>query len=228
MTPRFIHLLGSICLLLTLAACNGNVKEENNTGIHGTPPDTTAIATHSEPNSPTHTTSPTGKPLTFTEQVDAWAAELLPDYKTVDMDPMEAYPKYDGAKETIFRRLRMKNPISNSYGKAVYPRVLVKAYRFPSEAALTKDVEAWLNTLGSTTKNIQLGQSVKAVKSPPLLCAVINNDFLVLQLGCVYEGQELTDTVTLFFEKMKTWSAAYAWQVKCKTGELKYEIGGES
>ena len=128
---------------------------------------------------------------------------MFPDYKTVEMDPMEAYPKYDGAQETVFRRIRMINPISNSFGKAVYPRLLMKAFRFGSAAALTKDVETWLNSLGSATKGIEIGQDVKAVKSPPLLCAVVNMDFLVLQTGCVYEGKEWTASIAHFFERMK-------------------------
>ena len=95
------------------------------------------------------------------------------------MDPMDAYPKYKTAQETVFSRIRMINPISNDYGKAVYPRVLLKAYRFASPVALTQEVTAWLNTLGSETKGIEIGQNVKSVKSPPLLCAIIDRKSVV-------------------------------------------------
>jgi hypothetical protein len=241
MNHRFLSLILGV-LVLAATSCNVNVNEGNTTLPNGTIPDsgttvTTHSETHSETNSgfevkgsihseshsTTHTTTTTGKQLTFAQQLDQWATDLFPDYKTVEMDPMEAYPLYDHAKETHFKRLRMKNPISNSYGKAVYPRVLLKAYRFGSSADLAKDVEAWLNSLGSPTKGIQLGQDVKEVKSPPLLCAVVGNDFLVAQMGCVYEGEEMTASIGLFMEKMKAAGASYLWQIKCKSGELVYE-----
>ena len=122
----------------------------------------------------------------------------------------------------------MKNLIINSYGKGVYPRVLMKGYRFIAPSALTKDVEEWLNSLGSATKGIQLGQAVQSVKSPPLLCAVVGNDFLVVQGGCVYEGAEWTASKKLFFDTMRIYGASYAFQVKCDGGELTYELGGNS
>lgn len=245
MHHRFILSFLGAMLLMAATACNLNVNHSNGTGPNGISLDSgTTVTTHTEEHSESetnfevkggihseshttvHSTTTVGKTLNFVQQLDQWQADIFPDYKTVEMDPMEAYPKYDGAKETLFRRLRMSNPISNSYGKAVYPRLLIKAYRFGDAASLTKDVEAWLNTLGSATKNIELGQNVKAVKSPPLLCAVIQNDFLVVQSGCVYEGKEWDATVALFFEKMKASGAAYAWQIHCNGGELRYEIGG--
>ncbi|MBL0017043.1 MAG: hypothetical protein IPP17_11580 [Bacteroidetes bacterium] len=48
----------------------------------------------------------------------------------------------------------------------------MKGYRFIAPSALTKDVEEWLNSLGSATKGIQLGQAVQSVKSPPLLLRI--------------------------------------------------------
>ncbi|HEX2901074.1 MAG TPA: hypothetical protein VHS96_15250 [Bacteroidia bacterium] len=249
MNHRLISTLGAALMITFIAACNVNVNDGSGTGLgpNGIPLDSGATITthserhsesntnfelkggiHSESHSTTHTTTTSGKQLTLGQQVDAWATELFPDYKVVEMDPMEAYPKYKGAQDEVFKRLRMKNPISNSYGKAVYPRVLLKGYRFIAPSALTKDVEEWLNSLGSETKGIQLGQAVKAVKSPPLLCAVIGNDFLVVQGGCVYEGPEWTASKKLFFEKMRMYGASYAFQVKCDGGELAYELGGNS
>lgn len=245
MKARSFLLFGGSFLLLGIIACNVNVNDGTGNGHDGIQPDSgTTITTHSETrseshsdfelkggihsesNTSTHSTTTVGKTLTFAQQVTQWSSDIFPDYAPVEMDAMEAYPKYKNASETIFRRLRVKNPISNDYGKAVYPRVLIKAYRFASTTALTKDVEEWLNSLGSEIKNIELGQSVKKVKSPPLLCAVVDNDFIVAQWGCVYQSKEWTATEALFFEKMKFSGAAYAWKIKCDGGELEYLIGG--
>jgi hypothetical protein len=242
------YLFVATIVALTLAACNVNLQEgSTTTGANGIPVDSnTTIVTHSESHSEshtgfevkgeinseshstTHTTVKAVKTLTLGQQVDQWTLEIFPDYKKVEMDPMEAYPKYKTAQETIFSRIRMKNPISNAYGKAVYPRLLLKAYRFTSPTTLTQEVEAWLNTLGSATTGIELGQSVKALKSPPLLCAIIENDFFLVQAACVYEGKEWAATKDRFFQAMSSQGASYVWQVKCEGGALVYVTGGAS
>ncbi|MFN8394621.1 MAG: hypothetical protein U0176_08120 [Bacteroidia bacterium] len=239
----FIAVMAGMALMLT--ACNVNVNDGNSTDPHGgivNADSGTTITTHSESHSEsqtnfevkggihseshttTHTTTTVGKSLGLPEQVDQWITEIFPEYKVVELDPMDAYPQYKGSQQTIFKRLRMKNPISNSYGKAVYPRVLMKAYRFIAPSALTKDVEEWLNSLGSTTKGIELGQEGVSVKSPPHLCAVVGNDFLVVQSGCIYEGPEWSATKKLFFDKMREQNAAYAFEIQCDGGKVSYEI----
>jgi hypothetical protein len=239
--PTFLGLAG----LLMLSACNVNVQEGSGSSTTGIPLDSnTTIVTHSESHSETnagfeikgsahsethsttHTTTRAVTNLSLGQQVDQWEQQIFPDYKRVEMDPMEAYPKYKTATETIFARIRMKNPISNAYGKAVYPRLLIKAYRFTNPQVLAMEVETWLNTLGSETKGIELGQDVKAVKSPPLLCAIVQNDFLLVQAACVYEGAEWSATEKLFFATLNGQGATYAWKVKCDGGALVYLTGG--
>lgn len=246
MKMRFIPTVLGAAALLTWSACNVNVQE--GAGSSNTIPldSNTTIVTHSEShsethagfeikgeahsetNSTTHTTTKAVKTLTIEQQLAQWSAEIFPDYKAVEMDPMEAYPRYKSAQGTAFSRIRMKNPISNDYGKAVYPRVLLKAYRFATPTALTTEVEAWLNTLGSETKNISLGQHVKAMKSPPLLCAIVASDFFVVQSACVYAGKEWSATEELFFKTLNGQGAAYAWKIQCDGGELVYVTGGNS
>ncbi|MFM2376624.1 MAG: hypothetical protein RLZZ165_1721 [Bacteroidota bacterium] len=224
---RISSIFVTAIMLTTISACN--VDDTRNSRPNGMPVDSArTIAKHSGEHTGIHPTIAAGNTLPLSEQVDQWQHDLFPDYKIAEMDPMEAYPKYEGAQETIFRRMRRVRPISNSYGKAVYPRLLMKVYRFSSGETLAREVEAWLNTLGSATKGIRLGQDVRSVKSPPLLCAVVQNDFLVVQTGCVYEGEEWSASVSRFFERMKAMGAAYAWQVKCDGGEMSYGIGGRS
>jgi hypothetical protein len=247
MKLRFLPLWLGATALLALSACNVNVQEGNATGAPGMPLDSnTTIVTHSETHSETHagfeikgdahsethstthTTTRAVKTLSLGQQVAQWTLEIFPDYKVVEMDPMEAYPKFKTAQETTFSRIRMKIPISNAYGKAIYPRLLLKAYRFANEQVLALEVEAWLNTLGSATHDIQLGQNVNSVKSPPLLCAVVGNDFFLVQAACVYEGKEWTATEQLFFATLNGQGASYAWKVKCDGGELVYITGGST
>lgn len=229
----------ALCLL---AACNVNVNEGSG-NPNGMPLDSgTTVTTHTEShteshtdfeikggiNSESHTTTHTVTTVgeqSLADRLAGWKLTIFPDYKDVEMDPMEAYPKYDHAQGTLFGRIRRRNPITNSHGDESYPRLLLKAYRFASPEALRGDVEPWLNTLGSTTKDLKLGQSA-TVKSPPLLCAVLQNDFLVVQAACIYEGEEWTATEALFFKTVEEQGAAYAFQVKCKTGALAYRIGG--
>lgn len=233
MNHRFISFLWGSLLLLTLPACNVNVQEGGSSGPGYVNLDSGAVVTthsetHSESHSTTHTTTTVGKQQTFDQLVEQWAMELFPDYKTVEMDPLEAYPKYKGAQTTRFRRLRIKSPISNHYGKAVYPRILMKVYRFAAPSALTHDVEQWLGSLGSEKQDIQLGQAAQSLKSPPLLCAVVGSDFLVVQWACVYDGKEWMANMELFFSKMEDYGASYAFEIQCKGGELIYRIGGGS
>jgi hypothetical protein len=238
--------VASILCLVTSVGCNVNVQEGNGSnGALSLPVDSnTTIVTHSEShsessggfeikgsmhsesNATVHTTTKAVRTLSLAQRVDQWSNEIFPDYKKVEMDPMEAYPKYKSASETIFSRIRTKNPISNAYGKAIYPKLLLKAYRFGSQQALTKEVEAWLNSLGSATKEIQLGQHVDAVKSAPTLCAIIDEDFFLVQTACLQEGKEWTASKELFIQSFSSQGASYIWEIKCGGGEIIYQAGG--
>lgn len=165
-----------------------------------------------------------GRQMSFQTLVAQWTNAIFSEYKKVEMDPMEAFPKYKTAQEIYFNRLRRKNPISNGFGKAVYPRVLLKAYRFGSEAALTKEVEAWLNDFEGSGGQLKLGQGGANLKSPPLLCAIIQQDFFVVQSACVYESKEWTATEELFEAIMKDEGANYIFKIGCKAGDLSYQF----
>lgn len=165
-----------------------------------------------------------GRQMSFQTLVAQWTNAIFSDYKKVDMDPMEAFPKYKTAQEIYFNRLRRKNPISNGFGKAVYPRVLLKAYRFADEKALTKEVEAWLNEFEGSNGKLKLGQGGVNLKSPPLLCAIVQRDFFVVQSACVYEGKEWSEMEKLFQETMMDTGADYIFKIGCKAGDLSYQL----
>lgn len=240
----FVILAG---IAVNFSACNFNIQDGQNGPMHnvvvldsgGT------ITTHSESHTSskgsfeikgsagyeshttTHTTTTTGSGIPLAEQLNLWATELFPDYAEIQMDPMEAYPKYKKAQLESFKRMRRKNTISNSYGKAVFPKILLKAYRFSEMKSLTEEVENWIGGLSPDSIKVELGQDVPALKSQPLLCAIIQKDLFVVQTGCVYDGEEWAKDKENFFEKMKVYGAAYAWEIQCNGGALKYHIGGE-
>ena len=163
--------------------------------------------------------------MTFEEQVTQWIADIFPEFKRAAGDPMDAYPKYKSAQKNLFATLRRKNPVSNSFGRAVYMRILLKAYRFPDEATRKTEVEVWLNGMNSKTENIVLGQSVNDLKSPLSLCALIGNDFIVAQSGCVYAGPDWDKTEAGFFDAMKAGGASHTFKIGCK-GKMTYLVGG--
>ena len=163
----------------------------------------------------------------FEEQVSQWIADIFPEFKRSAGDPMDAYPKYKTAKNSLFATLRRNNPISNDFGKAVYMRILLKAYRFGNEKDQRSEVEAWLNGMNSATANIVLGQSVKDLKSPLSLCALVGDDFIVAQSGCVYAGPDWDKTEAGFFETMKAAGASYTFKIGC-SGEISYLIKGQN
>lgn len=183
MNHRLIFTFSAALLIILCAACN--VNDGNGTGLgrdgslllDSGATITTHSETHSESNtdfelkggihseshSTTHTTTTSGKqaqPCAAGRSVGHGNFRRLQSRRNGSR--WRPIPSTKARKTRVFKRLRMKNPITNSYGKGVYPRVLMKGYRFIAPSALTKDVEEWLNSLGSATKGIQLGQAVKS------------------------------------------------------------------
>jgi hypothetical protein len=216
-----------LLFLLATSACNSPTDQNGVSSVHTAtvPPDSAKPTPDDTATHNTHTDVNLNANLPFEDVVEGWVQGIFPDYKKVEMNPMDAVPQYKTAQKTLFYRIRRKEPISNAYGKAVYPRILVKAYHFAHKEALVKEVETWLNAQEGDTDNITLGSPVKNFKSPPLLCAVVGNDFWMVQFGCVYASKEWTATEELFFAKMTAVNAEYAWKVGCEAGEFSYKTG---
>lgn len=159
--------------------------------------------------------------LTFGQHVGDWIEKVFPEYEQAEGDPMDAYPKYKTAKASLFSTLRRTNPISNRFGKAVYPRILLKTYQFEDEASLRMEIEAWLNGMQSSITDIKLGQIVTDLKSPLSLCAVLGTEFWVAQSGCVYDGKDWDITERRFFDFMRAEDAIYTFKIDCQ-GKINY------
>lgn len=211
----------SFCIATMMFSCQSEKKPSNSSGkqdAHGTLPDLNAT------QNGTSTVAGTQQ-KTFEEQVSQWIADIFPEFKRATGDPMDAYPKYKTAQKSLFATLRRNNPVSNDFGKAVYMRILLKSYRFGDQKAMQTEVETWLNGMNSKTENIVLGQSVKDLKSPLSLCALVGNDFIVAQSGCVYAGPDWDKTEAGFFDAMKAAGASHTFKIGCE-GEITYLVGG--
>jgi hypothetical protein len=155
---------------------------------------------------------------------DARIAKVFPDWKQGTLDQMDALPQYKTALRTDIRRLLRNQPIANSYGKAVYPRILYKAYKFASTEALQAEVNTWLNSHQHEGGPIQLGKPVKSFKSVPLHCYMTATDLVVVQWSCVYAGTEWDGDVKRFYNAAREEMATLGWEVICGTGEFYYQI----
>jgi hypothetical protein len=155
---------------------------------------------------------------------DARVAKVFVDWKQGTLDPMDALPQYKTALRTDIRRLLRNQPISNAYGKAVYPRILYKAYRFASAEALQTEVNAWLNSHKHDGGDIRLGKQVKTFKSVPLHCYTTATDLVIVQWSCVYASTEWDGDVKRFFNAAREEQATFGWEVTCGTGEFLYQI----
>jgi hypothetical protein len=214
-------LIGLSCLLLAACSESGSAKKPK----AGYLPDSVAQDGGADASQPA--AQPGGAPLSqndaaFQAANDGRIAKIFVDWKVGALDPMDAVPQYKTAMRTDIRRLLRNQPISNASGKALYPRILYKAYRFATADAMKAEVEAWLNTQQHSGGPIVLGQPVKSFKSPPLLCYMTATDFVMVQWSCVYQGAEWDADVKRFLQVTQAEFAAYVWEVVCGTGEFRY------
>jgi hypothetical protein len=214
-------LIGLSCLLL--AACSESSSP--NKPKAGYLPDSVAESPDGGAAQPAP--QPSGAPMSendaaFAAVNDGRIAKIFVDWKVGPLDPMDAFPRYKTALRTDIRRLLRKQPVASSVGKAVYPRILYKAYRFGSAEALKAEVEAWLNSTSHGGGDIRLGAPVKSFKSPPLLCYMTETDFVVIQWSCVYGGAEWDADIKRFLQATQEEGATYVWEVMCGTGEFRY------
>jgi hypothetical protein len=217
---RHAILIGLGCLLL--AACTeSNQPPKPKAGYL---PDSVA---QGDPAAGNPATQPGGPPMSqndadFRGLNDARIAKVFVSWKIGTLDPMDAFPQYKTAMRTDIRRLVRSQPIANDFGKAVYPRILFKAYRFASSDALQAEVATWLNSHSHSGGDIVLGKPVATFKSPPLLCYTTATDLVVAQWSCVYGGADWDADVGRFFAAALEDGATCSWEVTCGTGEFRY------
>lgn len=232
--------------LLFLVSCNVNVQEGHGSGHPNFIPidSNTTITTHTEKHSGTkggfeikggfhaeshttiHTTTSAKKNSSLPEQVDAWIKAIFMDHETMRVEGKMQRPNFKSAKASVFFTLQRRHPITNAYGKSVKPLIQLMAYRFSSPISLANEVETWLNSLGSTQKDIELGQAVTDLKSAPMVCAISGEDLLLVQSDCNNEVNEWAFSKNLFFATFEQEGAPYAWEIKCGKGEIVYMLGG--
>ncbi len=164
-------------------------------------------------------------PKNFTELVELFTVYLVKDeYRKVKMDPLDQLPKFNEANEHIFLRYQMKKPTLVDQGINTYPRFILKCYRFTTEEAANQAVTSWLNGFESSADSIALGQEVMTVKSPPLFCALLENDFFILQTSCIYQHESLDSLKSRYFTWMEETGGRMAWEIGCDAGRVTYQF----
>lgn len=213
------HLLFS-CLLAYLFLLPSCTEEKTNTSANsGTPSTTSPTPPPQEKESVSMV--PTG-PKNFDQLVTQLITEVIDeDYKETKMDLMDQLPRFNEANQTLFHRFQKRKPVGTKIGK-LFPRFTLKSYRFATEATADKTATTWLNQFDSSADSIQLGEPVKAVKSPPLFCALREESFFILQTACLYQHPSQDSLKADFFAWMEDTGGRMGWEISCKAGELTY------
>ena len=162
----------------------------------------------------------------FEQRVNVMCDSLFQGYKRVEMDPLDQLPKFVEASPALFRRYRMKKPIRTAQvAGQVYPRVILKAFRFPEAQVAEQAISHWLNAYESSEDSIVLGRDVSTFKSPPLFCAWVENELFLLQTACIYRHESYSDLRKRFFSFFEEGNPTFLWEVNCEGGQFVYHRG---
>ena len=214
---RHFHILFSaLFAALFIFSCG---SEEGNSTTQ-TPADTTAKDTAKVVDKVENNPNPS---ISFADELKMFVDKVFPEFKEVKMEEKDATPKFKTATKSVYKRLQRRQPIPTEMTNAAYPRVFVKVWQFADSTTLNAELTGWLNSHESSDANIELGENVDNLKSPPLLCAVVANTVLMVQYACVYNGPEWDKNTEAFFAAMKEKNARYVWEIQCNSGKLEYQ-----
>lgn len=242
MMRRF--LFGGIALLLLL--CGSGCNEPAGQVSDNQAADSAQVQAPDQPNPPASDTASQASAVgtdTAKAQVPAHStATLFPPESTFsqhftnlqnalfetayDPDEMaehEKKPFFSNSRHRMFQRMRIKKPIGSTAGSRIYPRHILKGYQFGTADEALKTVTKWLNDFEHSGDSISLGQSVKAIKSPPVLVAIRENEVFMLQTACMYtigDWQRIRDA---FLGMKQESTVQYVFTIGCNAGELTYQ-----
>lgn len=161
---------------------------------------------------------------TFSQRFERFVTTVFePDYKRRKMDPMDRFPQFKEAPQSTFVRLQKAQPISNSAGRSVYPRLLVKGYRFPDQKLARSATYDWLAEMEHRPDTIRLGQDVDYIKSPPQFGAISNGELYLVQTACIYQHASYDAVREAFIDFWEKANAAYIFEIECE-GRLHYHF----
>lgn len=177
--------------------------------------DTLVIGTDAKPGDPNES---------FEQRNERLATTVFAAYSKAQLDPMEAFPNFKTATKSAFLRLRKTQPTAAPAGPKVYPRILLKSYRFAAFDALKAAFEGWVNDQEHGGGPFTLGMEVNAVKTPPVLCFMTDTWLVLVQWSCQYKNEEWEATMSAFFEFAKKEGATYGLAFTCQAGKLEYQF----
>ncbi len=206
------------CALLFFFGCQENSTSASSTSEAPAPQADTSAAVEAVRD----------QPVTFKGRIEELCDTLFTDYKQQEMDPVDKFPRFNRSNQNVFRLYRRSQPIKSKVNPRVYPRLTLKAYRFGDEKSVDATVEEYLNGQESSADQIELGDNIEALKSPPQFCAILGSQFILLQTSCIYEHPTYDEMRERFFGWVESQAdVRYAWEVTCEAGRTEYRVGGK-
>lgn len=224
---RFFPVIISICFLQACQSDPTPAKPK-----HGYLPDSVVDIDNigqSQPNLKKRDTLVIGKETevtlqneSFEQRNDRFAKTVFPDFMKVTLDPMDAFPNFKTATKSAFLRMRKSEPTATKVGQKVYPRILLKSYRFASWEPLKQEFEAWVNGMEHGETTFKLGDELLSVKTPPVLVFMTDNWLVMVQWSCQYQNEDWDWNQNAFFEFAEKQGAKFTLSFTCKAGALEY------
>lgn len=241
MMRRFLYLAA---ILLMWGAGQG-CKETPENGHSSQPNDTTEVQVPDQPIPPvadTLGTKENGGVDTVANAVSQAASSLFPPESTFSqhfanlqkalfetayepdaLAEHEKMPFFSNSRHKMFQRMRVRKPVGTTAGSRIYPRHTFKGYQFSNSAEAQKTVVKWLNDFEHSGDSLQLGVPVKAIKSPPVLVAIKDNEVFMLQTACMYTEGDWERIRGVFLGMAKEPTVQYVFSIGCNAGELTYQ-----
>ncbi|MCB9233573.1 MAG: hypothetical protein H6581_18090 [Bacteroidia bacterium] len=145
------------------------------------------------------------------------------DFKEDRIDVMEETPRWSNSKKSVFKKYLRQQTIANEYGNKIYIRPIFKAWEFKSEADMRTTLSDWLNGHESSDPDqIELGENVEALKSPPFVCAIRNQEIYMIFSACVFSGEAWDNLKKAFWDEFSQKGTLYLFEVACGAGTLTY------
>lgn len=162
------------------------------------------------------------RPAKFADRADDLLKTLFVDYREEKMQAVDQTPKFKEANRSIYRKFRRSQPIEVALSKNAYPRLTVKAFRFAEQEKAEEVSLRWLSGHETSGDSLVLGGPIDALKSPPHFCALVRNEFYLVQTSCIYQHESYDEMRERFEAWAKRSEATHAWEITCEAGKVRW------
>lgn len=162
-------------------------------------------------------------PISLKERSDLFCKQVFTgDFQRGSLQESDLTEHFPDERENDFRRFISMKEVKNSTGRGIYPRAIFMATRFQDEAALKKNLESWIQAMKKDEPQVELGLSIKAVKTAPFVATTLGNDVFILKSSCLYSSSAWEKLKTNFINAANEFQSGYLFQVTCESKNLDY------